>query len=202
MPPEPLPALADSDAAIAAAIAALYQSPALPAPFFPTQIVHRIVATIDNLPREQLPVAIRVLRPADGALLVTGTDEPYVLSPSNANRYSRYLELLRHTDAQALAALYRRFQPLLQQAYEALGYPGRSFDDRVVVVIDHLLAAPDPPAPLSLLRPNVMYRYSDTTFEHLSAGQKALIRLGPEAEAEVKAKLREVRLQLTQPGAR
>jgi hypothetical protein len=38
-----------------------------------------------------------------------------------------------------------------------------------------------------------MYQYADPKIEALSAGQKLLVRMGPDNEAIVKAKLRELR---------
>ena len=42
-------------------------------------------------------------------------------------------------------------------------------------------------------QPKVLYEYADPALESLSAGQKALVRMGPDNEAKVKAKLRELR---------
>jgi len=90
-----------------------------------------------------------------------------------------------------------RFYPLFQQAYRELGYPDGYFNDRLVVVIDHLLATPDVPQPVALRQPNVMYEYADPALESRSAGQKLLIRSGPANETAIKAKLREIRAALT-----
>src|ERR1019366_5213644 len=53
--------------------------------------------------------------------------------------------------------------------------------------------APDVHGPVAMVRPNVMYQYADPKIEALSAGQKLLVRMGPDNEAIVKAKLRELR---------
>jgi hypothetical protein len=42
-----------------------------------------------------------------------------------------------------------------------------------------------------------MYEYADPELQELSAGQKMLVRMGPENEAKVKAKLRELKKALT-----
>jgi len=55
------------------------------------------------------------------------------------------------------------------------------------------LAAPEPKAPIELVRPNVMYTYADATLEARPAGQKLLIRMGPENAKAIKAKLTELR---------
>jgi len=47
--------------------------------------------------------------------------------------------------------------------------------------------------PVALVRPNVMYQYADPKIESLSSAQRLMVRLGPDNEAAVKAKLRELR---------
>jgi hypothetical protein len=63
----------------------------------------------------------------------------------------------------------------------------------VVQVIDSLLATPQPAGPIELTRPNVMYIFADPTLEARPAGQKLLLRMGPENAAKIKAKLTELR---------
>jgi hypothetical protein len=50
---------------------------------------------------------------------------------------------------------------------------------------------------VALTQTNVMYEYADPMLESRSAGQKLLMRSGPENEAMIKAKLREIRAALT-----
>jgi hypothetical protein len=205
LPPAPstlLPALADSDAPLGAELASVFHAPQLPELFYPTGLVHRFVATIDNLPREQVAADVRMLRPPVGALAVNGQEPSLSIAPENSARYARYLGLLATLDVAQAVAVYRKFYPLAQQAYEDLGYPGHYFNDRVVVVIDHLLATPQVDDPIPLIHPNVMYKFADPRIEARSAGQKALIRIGRDNAAQVKAKLREIRAQIaTGPSA-
>jgi len=78
-----------------------------------------------------------------------------------------------------------------------LGYPNGYFNDRLVQVIDVLLATPEPTAPIELVRPNVMYTFADPNLEARPAGQKLLMRMGPENAAAIKAKLTELRAIVT-----
>jgi hypothetical protein len=96
-----------------------------------------------------------------------------------------------------LSALYIHYYPLFQQSYQNLGYPNGYFNDRLVEVIDSLLATPDPKEPVELVRPNVMYIYADPALEKRPAGQKLLIRMGPENAKVIKAKLTELRAAIT-----
>src|SRR5262249_50512589 len=119
-----------------------------------------------------------------------------VLDPGNSVRYEALVGVMERIDAHALAEQYRRYYPLFQQAYRELGYPGGHFNDRLVEVIDHLLEAPEPKGPIHLVVTHVLYEYADPQLEDLSAGQKALVRIGPANEAKVKAKLRELRAEI------
>ena len=65
-------------------------------------------------------------------------------------------------------------------------------------VIDDLLAAPTPDGPIELVRPKVMYQFADPGLEARSAGQKMMIRMGPDNADIVKEKLRVLRGLLAQ----
>ena len=82
---------------------------------------------------------------------------------------------------------------LFQEAYEAQGYPDGYFNDRLVEVIDHLLATPEPRGMLELVQNEANYEYVDEELEALSAGQKALLRLSPEGRQAVKDRMRALR---------
>ena len=79
-----------------------------------------------------------------------------------------------------------------------LGYPNAYFNDRAVAVIDELLTTPEPEQPIPLVRPHVLYEYADPELEALSAGQKLLLRMGPDHAARVKAVLAEIRQRIAQ----
>jgi Protein of unknown function (DUF3014) len=93
--------------------------------------------------------------------------------------------------------VYIRFYPLFQQSYQNLGYPTGYFNDRLVEVIDAMLATPEPTGPIQLERPNVMYTFADPALEARPAGQKLLIRMGPQNARVIKAKLTELRAVIT-----
>ena len=191
-PPEPLPTLAESDGAMREELAELFGQRL--EEFFNLQdIIHRVVATVDNLPRENLPVRLMPVKPVAGRLVTASKGENLTISPENAARYQPYVRLVEAVSTEALVAVYRRFYPLFQKQYENLGYPERYFNDRVVVVIDHLLAVPDVEKPVLLSQPRVLYEFADPKLEGLSPGQKILLRMGPESAVKMKAKLREIR---------
>src|SRR5690348_12735538 len=103
------------------------------------------------------------------------------------------MRLLEQADTPKLVQTYVHYYPLFQKAYVDLGYPNGYFNDRLVEVIDNLLATPEVKGPLKLTVPHVLYEYADAELQSRSAGQKLLLRMGPENAAKVKAKLREIR---------
>ena len=202
-PPEkPLPALDHSDATVAGALGDMWDAKTLEHLLHLAQFIRRAVATIDSLPRAKLALRLMPVKPAAGPFLVSGTDERLTTSPGNAARYAPYVRLAEAMDAKRVVPLYVRFYPLFQQAYRELGYPDGYFNDRLVEVIDHLLAAPEISAPPRLVRPKVFYLYEDPELEARSAGQKILMRIGTENATRIKSKLRELRTELTRSGNR
>ena len=193
----PLPALADSDHSLQDVLASLFAGAPLDRIFHMEQIVPRFVATIDNLPRQTVALSRMAVKPIGGNPDVAQADGRILLRADNATRYQTYVKVTEQVDTQKLLQAYVRYYPLFQKAYEDLGYPNGYFNDRLVEVIDHLLAAPDVPAPVALVQPKVLYEFADQALESRSAGQKILMRMGPVNEARVKVKLRDIRRALT-----
>jgi hypothetical protein len=194
---KPLPALDVSDATMRNALADLAPDKTMTDLFQLQGLVRRIVATIDGLPREKIALRLLPVKPAGGKFSVIGKEGSFAIDADNAARYALYVRLADALDTGKLVALYLHFYPLFQQAYQELGYPKGHFNDRLVDVIDHLLATPEVKAPIKLLQPKVSYIFADPTLEARSAGQKIIMRIGSENAALVKTKLREIRNELT-----
>jgi hypothetical protein len=194
---KPLPALNESDMAVRESLSGLVGLKALAEFFNLDDIIRRIVATVDNLPREKVALRLMPVKPVAGKFLAAGEEDNFVLNPDNYSRYTPYLRLTEAVNTKKLVTVYVHFYPLFQKAYIDLGYPSGYFNDRLVEVIDHLLAAPDVQGPVKLVRPRVMYQFVNPELEALSAGQKILVRMGSENAAKAKAKLKEIRHELT-----
>jgi hypothetical protein len=192
-PPPVLPELDNSDPEISTALTDAYGADPVAQLLVGSQLVRKIVVTIDNLPREKISMRLRAVRSAPGRFEPGGTIDGPMLTEANFGRYAPYVALVNASDAAGTVALYQYYYPLLQEAYEELGYPDSRFNDRVVEVIDDLLAAPEIDRPVRLVRPHVLYTFEDPNLEALSAGQKMMIRMGPANAAVIKARLREVR---------
>lgn len=190
---EALPPLAESDAALRTRGEELAEGAGLERLFHLDTIVRRVVVTIDNLPARRLPQRFNLARSVPGRFSATEDGDVAFLSEKNYARYRPYVKLAQAVDTDRLVAAYLHFYPLLQEEYENLGYRNAYFNDRVVAAIDDLLAAPEVKGRVRLVRPRVMYEFADAELESLSAGQKILIRMGPENAAAIKDKLRAIR---------
>jgi len=193
----PLPPLNDSDPAVTDALSQFFGKKPIENLLVPEQVVRNIVVTVDNLPRKKVAEQRRPIKATPGETIAVTSGERITLSPENSARYAAVMKLIKNTDTKQLGALYIRFYPLFQQAYEDLGYPGQYFNDRLVEVIDHLLKTPTLRGPIPLKQGRVFYEFADPDLEARSAGQKLLLRMGNENAELIKNKLRELRVVIT-----
>lgn len=202
----PLPALADSDAQVGEALTDLITRQNVLAFLQLDGFLRRAVATVDNLPRAQAPVMVWPIKPTPQRFTTSRGEGGAVetIHPDNSRRYTPLVLMIESVDTAKAVALYRRLYPLFQQAYEELGFPGRYFNDRLVQVLDHLIATPVPPGPLAVTlvevkgevpstRPWARYEFADPALESMSAGRKMLVRTGAENQRRLQAKLIDVR---------
>lgn len=195
---EAIPRLSESDAPLQEALSVFIDPDKLQHSVVFKNLIRRFVVTVDNLTTAKLPQNYRFLAAVPGTFAVQpgATEDSYTLSATNAARYAAFVDLAESVDLNKLLVLYTRYYPLFQQAYEELGYPHRYFNDRLVEVISHLLAAPEPQGTLQLVQPKVFYDFADPKLQALSAGQKIMVRVGPDNERRLKAVLRKLRALL------
>ena len=191
-----LPNLTDIDAYLRLELVDLYGSQ-IDALMASDALIDKIVATIDNLPRSHVAEKARPLGRLQSEFVAAQRDESVAtLDPLNYERYRVLVDLFTLADPDAVTDLYRRYYPLLQKSYEALGYPHDYFNDRVVAVIDHLLETPELEAAPRLVRPHVLFEFEDPELEALSSGQKILLRMGADNAARTKQALEQLRARI------
>lgn len=195
-----LPPLEESDRYFALELIELF-GPDLEAMLADEALIDKSVATLDNLTRSRVAEKIRPVGRLSGSFAVSsaGDNGQFYLSTDNYDRYTALVNMVTEADIDQVVAAYRRFYPLLQEAFAQLGYPDGYFNDRAVEVIDQLLATPEPEEPIRLVQPHVLYEYEDPDLEALSSGQKLLIRMGPDHAARIKAFLTDLRARIAQP---
>jgi hypothetical protein len=162
--------------------------------FLLKNLVRHLVVTIDNLPQKKLPQKYRPFNKVPGEFKVEQESLiTYTVAPGNYDRYAPFIKVIDTLDIHKTVAVYVRLYPLFQQAYEELGYSSRYFNDRLIEVIDHLLQAPTVKGSIQLVQHSVFYKFADPALENLSAGQKLMLRMGPQNRAIVENKLRTMR---------
>jgi hypothetical protein len=203
----PLPDLAQSDPVVVDELSGLVGQADVNEYWNQEGVISRIVATVDALDSGQIPGVIQAVHGPGGTFKVRPVENPetvihneqgdevpqFILDPDNYARYDPYVAMLDSVTPDQAAALFREYQPLFQQAYRQLGYSEGRFEDRLVEVIDELLATPTVEDPVRLIKPEAYYLFADPDLESLSAGQKILVRMGRENAARVKSKLAAIR---------
>lgn len=206
----PMPTLAESDTVAFEEAADLIGEPQVAEYLAADNLVSRLVTTVDALGSRQVPGAIQAVREPAGNFEAIPDEQPdaiirneagdpipqYLLSPANYGRYTPYVELLEGLDTEQFVASYRAHEELVQEAYRMQGYPDGDFNERLVAIIDELLATPRVSDPVRLIKPEAYFLFADPDLEALTAGQKILIRMGDANAARVKAKLTEIRQAL------
>ncbi len=200
---DPLPTLNESDSSILAALQQL-RGEGLLQLLVPQELIRKFVLAVNNLAEGKVIHEYRpVVSPPPPfvaetfSVMIEGAavDQERV-APANFQRYEPYVTTLALIDSDAAVAVYRRFYPLLEEAFRELGLKKPNFHSVLIAAIDNILAAPDAQGDLLLVRPKVFYQYADPALEQLPQTHKLMLRMGPENARSVKASLRQLRARL------
>ncbi len=192
-----LPELDASDELVASLVQELSSNPRFASMLVSENLVRRFAAAIANIAEGQSPRAhLDALEPTE-PFSVRRVDERLVPSANSYERYDLVSEVIASLDTEGTVELYRQLEPLIDEAFAELGYPGRDFDDVLVDALDHLIATPDVGSDVELVERVTVYHFSDPELEDLSAAQKQLLRAGPENARKIQAALRSLRAELT-----
>lgn len=192
-----LPLLNDSDQLIRDGVVSLTRHEGINGWLSPNELIRKLVAFVDGVANGQVSEdTVRVMSPERPFSVQRFSEDVYVMDVASYERYNFFSEVLVSLDARRTAEFYYLIRPMLQQAYDELGYPNQKFDDVVFRAIGRLLETPVLKDPVRLVRPVVMYKFEDRKIESLSAAQKQLIRMGPKNTRALQVKLSEIALEL------
>ena len=156
-------------------------------------LLQKAVAFMDGLSRGNVVRKGLPVQPPEGSFKVVREEDRIWMDESNYARYDRLTATFTSISPEALAKAFHQLRPLLEMAYEELGYSGDRVDNSIIAAIDQVLATPDISMPLALKSESVAYKFADPTLESLPAAQKQLLRMGPDNAAKIKAHLRKIR---------
>ncbi|GLP95381.1 DUF3014 domain-containing protein [Paraferrimonas sedimenticola] len=161
-------------------------------------LLRKFVVFVDNMAQGELGRKVSPVKaPSDPFSAVEVKDKIYI-DPDSYRRYDFYAEFLNQLDEAEIATAYQGLKPLIEQAFDELGYQNTKFEDQLIDAIDLMLDAPEVPGAIELTSVSVNYKYADPELEALPAAQKLMIRMGPKNAEKVKAALKRLRGQLTQ----
>ena len=167
------------------------------------EILRKIVRAVHQLSEGNVVKQYRPIKSPAGLFRADKISEgdaetlaTYSALEANTGRYDNYVAIIDNLDPSIIASLYRTYSPLLEQAYGELGLNKGSFDEALKKSIDLLLATPNVQDNYLLVRPSVMYRFADPSFERLPNAQKLMIRIGKDNRKKVVEFLEEVKAGL------
>ncbi len=157
-------------------------------------VTRRIVFTVDQIARGSSPTKENQSVAPAGKFEVSGRGARRTVNPSSYDRYDGLAATVASLDANAVARAYTTIKPRLDEAYRQMGHADGDFDRTVGVAIASLLDTPVPEQPPTLVQSTrgLNWAYTDRNLETLRPAQKQLLRMGPENQRIVQAKLREI----------
>jgi len=206
--PKPLPSLGDSDTSVKEDLSALDSN--LVSVLVNDELLRKFVRAVLALSDGNIVQNYRPVNSPSGALLVDdagqiGDEHQFTISADNFARYNKYLQILLEIKPHSAARLYRYYYPLLQEAYEELGLPEKSFNTVMLKAIDNMLSQPsisgypyyaDAAVSEKLHQPSVMYLYTDPRLEKLSGVEKLKMRMGPANAKKFEAWIKKMQVEL------
>ena len=186
----PVPPLDASDDFVRALINQLSQKPEWAAWLASGDLIRSFVVSIDRIAVGSSPG--KELKPVapPGKFQTLGTGRTLRIDPASYDRYNALANVVDAIDPDGAARAYRRLRPLMQQAFDELGYVNLPFDERLARALGQLVDVPVQEGDVMLKATSVTFQYADPELEELSPAQKHMLRMGPHNMRLVQTKLR------------
>ena len=191
--PEPIP-LDASDELVRGLLPTLTEHPRLATWLVTDDLVRRFVVAVDNVADGSNPSRhVPFLRPSSRIRTRTRPDGAgRRLDPAGYRRYDELARILASLDVEGAVEIYRRLEPLLNEAYAELGYPDTPFAVAVRRAAVRVLETPPVPADAGVVPVASFFAYDDDRLEELPPAQKQLLLMGPDNLRAVQAAVREL----------
>lgn len=159
-------------------------------------MISNFVVFIDNASRGELVTQFSPLLAPKEKFTADQNGEDlltYQVNTGNFARYDSYANLLVSLPIEKSVSVYKELAPTIDEAHIELGYEAGTFDRKLKRAMDFLIDAPVLTADVKLVAPSAMYQFADAELEGLLAIQKLILRMGPDNQQRVRAKLIEFR---------
>ena len=178
-PPGPLPPLAAMDEFLRPLLRTLSSRPELARWLATDDLVRQLAMAIDQAAAGGSPARdFKVLAPQT-PFTTGGSATQRTIDPASYRRYDGLVGTVTSIDASAVATIYRRIRPRLNEAYKGLGHPEGDVDRAIANALDILLDTPIVKGPVAVVPKGGAWAYADPDLESLHPTQKQLLRMGP-----------------------
>lgn len=168
-----------------------------------SDLISNFVVFVDNAAQGDLATKFSPLKEPNDSFKAVVIDSSakeleYQLDEANFHRYDLHARFIESFSGQQSLDFYTKVKPIINEAYQQLGYEEDDFDDKLVTTIDLLLATPPAETSTTLVTPSAMYEYKNSDLESLYPIQKLLVRMGPTNQQKVQNALRRFKQAFTQ----
>jgi len=178
-PPGPLPPLTQMDEFLRPLLRTLSSRPELARWLATDDLVRQLAMAIDQAAAGGSPARdFKVLAPQT-RFTTGGNVTQRTIDPASYRRYDGLVGAVTSIDASAVAKVYRRIRPRLNEAYKGLGHPEGDVDRAMTNALDILLDTPIVKGPVAVVPKGGTWAYADPDLESLLPTQKQLLRMGP-----------------------
>jgi len=158
-----------------------------------TNIISNFVVFTDNIAKGEFLAQFSPLNKPISSFQIENKDGQILLNPKSYQRYTPYAEMISNVDIDMIVKQYNYFKPLIDSAYQEMGYDVGDFDSTLIDAINVLLDAPVIRYPIELKAPSAMYLFQNNYLESLNNAQKLLIRMGPDNTLLIQNKLKKIK---------
>ena len=170
------------------------------------EIIRKIVRAVYGLSEGRVVRQYRPIKSPKGVFLANQTGDydskdqaVYAVDKKNILRYESHIQVLESINVSQLADFFHTHSSLFEEAYSELGVGKGSFRETLSQAIDNVLAAPEYPEEYDLIRPTVMYKFTDVATEKSSGAHKLMIRMGKENRQKIKVFLSALKKEIYNP---
>ena len=154
---EPLPLLSESDSWLKEKVTELTWRKELLRLVIDDDMIRRLVVFTDNFAQGIIAYEHSLLTKPSSKfnaleIDVESGEQVWVWDDKATKRFNLYVELIRAFDAEKLVDLYFEVKPLIDEAYQELGYPDDDFTDTLQDAISRVLDMDIPKGEVTLIR--------------------------------------------------
>ncbi|MGI6355879.1 MAG: DUF3014 domain-containing protein [Lentisphaeria bacterium] len=159
-----------------------------------SDIIVRFVRMLDDISQGDRPLGAADFLRSEQAFSAVRTEDgaAWVIAPAAAARYDFAIDVFCSLDPDAVAELYPRLEPALQEALNRLGYRNRQFRELLTSACTVILSTPivgDDARLIAIDRDATICQWQNPELEALSDAQKLFLRLGARNTTRIRTHL-------------